>query len=195
MGWDHVMDAARTLREQRPLVVVRIDQQAVLLSAVREALGALREPVKLFETDHRDRNVGDVRKRSSVHLVLFEVNCGRNDGLDFVEKLQKLAPTTPFVICTLREYLPPALLRHLAGAESAMDKEPIALELTAQQWKVLEGLTKGSPNKAIAKHLRISPDTVKKHLSVIFGKLRVRNRTEAVVAAQQLGVLAERGAS
>src|SRR5262249_19523165 len=111
MGWDHVMDAARTLREQRPLVVVRIDQQAVLLSAVREALGALGEPVELFETD-----VGDVRKRSSVHLVLFEVNCGRNDGLDFVEKLQKLAPTTPFVICTLREYLPPALLRHLAGA-------------------------------------------------------------------------------
>ena len=47
----------------------------------------------------------------------------------------------------------------------------------------------GRPNRAIAAELVISLDTVKRHVSHLFEKLGVANRTEAVARARQLGLL------
>lgn len=57
--------------------------------------------------------------------------------------------------------------------------------LTAQELQVLAGLNCGSTNRELASMLNISPETVKWHLRNIFGKLHVRNRTEAVFIARQ----------
>ncbi|MDR0779438.1 MAG: response regulator transcription factor [Pseudomonadales bacterium] len=56
--------------------------------------------------------------------------------------------------------------------------------LTERQVAVLELLSEGKPNKLIARLLNISEGTVKIHLAAIFRALNVRNRTEAVIAAQ-----------
>src|SRR5690606_14502956 len=58
--------------------------------------------------------------------------------------------------------------------------------LTERQVEVLQLLSKGKPNKLIGRSLGISEGTVKIHLAAIFRALNVRNRTEAVVAAQSL---------
>ena len=58
--------------------------------------------------------------------------------------------------------------------------------LTARQLEVLRLLALGKPNKVIARELGLSEGTVKIHLSAIFRVLDVNNRTEAVLAAQQL---------
>ena len=58
--------------------------------------------------------------------------------------------------------------------------------LTARQMEVLRLLALGKPNKVIARELGLSEGTVKIHLSAIFRVLDVNNRTEAVLAAQQL---------
>jgi LuxR family maltose regulon positive regulatory protein len=47
----------------------------------------------------------------------------------------------------------------------------------------------GRPNRAIAGELFISVDTVKRHVSHLFAKLGVANRTEAVARARALGLL------
>jgi LuxR family maltose regulon positive regulatory protein len=47
----------------------------------------------------------------------------------------------------------------------------------------------GRPNRAIAKQLVVTLDTVKRHLSHLFGKLEVANRTQAVTRARELGLL------
>ena len=47
----------------------------------------------------------------------------------------------------------------------------------------------GRPNRAIAEELFIGVDTVKRHVSHIFVKLGVANRTEAVARARALGLL------
>ena len=60
--------------------------------------------------------------------------------------------------------------------------------LTARQRDVLMLLIKGMPNKSICRQLDLSPNTVKSHLSVIFRVLDVQNRTQAVIAAQRLGL-------
>ena len=61
--------------------------------------------------------------------------------------------------------------------------------LTDRQMDVLRLLSQGKPNKVIARDLGISEGTVKIHLAAIFRALNVRNRVEAVVAAQQLSGL------
>jgi len=50
-------------------------------------------------------------------------------------------------------------------------------------------LARGESNKMIASHLGISEATVKCHVSVILLRLQVEDRTQAVVAALQRGLV------
>ena len=61
--------------------------------------------------------------------------------------------------------------------------------LTARELEVLELLAAGRRNRDIAQELVVTQETVKKHLSHIFDKLGVANRTQAVARARQLGLL------
>ena len=50
-------------------------------------------------------------------------------------------------------------------------------------------LAAGHPNREIAEKLFITVDTVKRHISHVFDKLGVGNRTQAVARARDLGLL------
>ena len=73
-----------------------------------------------------------------------------------------------------------------SGAAAAQTLEHLRNVLTERQVEVLQLLSQGKPNKLIGRSLGISEGTVKIHLAAIFRALNVRNRTEAVVAAQSL---------
>ena len=62
-------------------------------------------------------------------------------------------------------------------------------QLTERERDVLESLIKGRSNKEIASSLFISEETVKSHLKTLFHKLRVRDRTEAAIAAIRHGIV------
>jgi len=62
-------------------------------------------------------------------------------------------------------------------------------ELSARELEVLRLLVAGASNKAIAGRLSLSENTVKSHISHIFGKLGVQNRAEAVAVALQRGLV------
>ena len=57
--------------------------------------------------------------------------------------------------------------------------------LSKQESEILELLAKGYTNSEIAVYQSISVSTVKKHLTQIFGKLRVKDRTNAALKAYQ----------
>jgi len=61
--------------------------------------------------------------------------------------------------------------------------------LTPREIEILQMLTPGLSNKAIAKQLNISDHTVKFHVSSIFQKLHVSTRTEAVAVGVRLGLI------
>jgi DNA-binding NarL/FixJ family response regulator len=61
--------------------------------------------------------------------------------------------------------------------------------LTPREVQVLNELAKGLANKEIADVLSITEYTAKDHLSSILSKLRVADRTEAVTAAIQRGII------
>jgi LuxR family transcriptional regulator, maltose regulon positive regulatory protein len=61
--------------------------------------------------------------------------------------------------------------------------------LSRREREVLGLVAAGRPNQAIARELFIGVDTVKRHVSHLFVKLDVTNRTEAVARARALGLL------
>jgi len=61
--------------------------------------------------------------------------------------------------------------------------------LTPREQQILALLADGFGNKQIAGRLAISTNTVKTHLELLFDKLEVSSRTEAVTAAARMGLL------
>ena len=61
--------------------------------------------------------------------------------------------------------------------------------LTPREIEVLGLVAEGLPNKAIARRLEISDQTVKFHVASLFGKLDAANRTEVVRKAIRRGLI------
>ena len=70
-----------------------------------------------------------------------------------------------------------------AEIEQIMADDPPLPELTARQKDMLEAITRGLSNADIAKQRGISEPVVKEHVSLLFRKLGVSNRAEAVAIA------------
>jgi DNA-binding NarL/FixJ family response regulator len=78
----------------------------------------------------------------------------------------------------LRSFLPAPS----PSAAAALD------ELTARESEVLELLAQGLDNGGIAARLKISDKTVRNHVSIIFDKLGVATRAQAVAFARDAGL-------
>ena len=63
-----------------------------------------------------------------------------------------------------------------------------AAGLTEREIRILRALSSGLPNRAIAKELWVTEQTVKFHLTNIYRKIGVVNRTEAARYAYQAGL-------
>ena len=68
------------------------------------------------------------------------------------------------------------------------DIEQKLASLTPQQFRVLGMISEGMLNKQIAYDLEVSEATIKAHVTAIFKKLGVRNRTQAVIAMKELEI-------
>jgi two-component system response regulator DegU len=88
------------------------------------------------------------------------------------------------VIISGNTYIQPSLLPALNESmeDYALDKEKIEW-LTKRELDVLRLISKGCSNKKISDELTISERTVKNHISHIFRKINVEDRTQAAVFA------------
>jgi LuxR family maltose regulon positive regulatory protein len=75
------------------------------------------------------------------------------------------------------------------SAPSPPSSPPLVEPLTPRELEVLQLLGEGCSNQDIAEALVITLNTVKKYTGNIYGKLDVHSRTQAVVRAQELGLL------
>lgn len=73
------------------------------------------------------------------------------------------------------------------GDEAAEQAEKLA-SLTPAQMRVLQGVASGQLNKQIAYEMDITEATVKAHITAVFRKLGVINRTQASLVAKALEV-------
>jgi DNA-binding NarL/FixJ family response regulator len=84
-----------------------------------------------------------------------------------------------------REELSNSALRQHGGDRSRVS--PADVGLTVRQLDVLALVMQGKNNKTICRILNLAEPTVKNHVTAILRALKVSNRTEAVIAANQLG--------
>lgn len=118
------------------------------------------------------------------------------DGDDDIHKALSAGAGGYLLKNSTRDSLIPAIRAVAAGQRwipqevaSRLAARKMFEELTPRELDVLHQLAKGLANKEIADVLKISEHTVKDHLKSILGKLHVADRTEAVTAALQRGII------
>jgi DNA-binding NarL/FixJ family response regulator len=92
-------------------------------------------------------------------------------------------------VLACEEYVPPALRASVAASAPFGNDAALSARLATlspQQFRVLGLIAEGRLNKQIADALSIQERTVKAHVSAIFDKLAVRNRTQAGVLLRSL---------
>jgi DNA-binding NarL/FixJ family response regulator len=78
--------------------------------------------------------------------------------------------------------LAPRAAREMLAERARPRNEP---DLSARELDVLRLVARGMPNKLIARELEISEKTVKAHLTSVFARLGVSDRTQAALWAQR----------
>ena len=90
-----------------------------------------------------------------------------------------------------RSFLDPAVAGKLIGQVAGQQTQPATLitdKLTGREVDVLRLLARGFTNAEIAAQLHLSEGTVRNHVSAIFAKMDVSDRTQAAVIAIQHGL-------
>jgi DNA-binding NarL/FixJ family response regulator len=84
----------------------------------------------------------------------------------------------------------PAIARRMMAyfGRPAPSAAPPFPGLSAREREILELVAAGRPNADIAERLGIAPKTIRNHVSTIFAKLQVRDRSEAIVRAREAGL-------
>jgi DNA-binding NarL/FixJ family response regulator len=151
--------------------------------------------------------------RLQPHVALVDLFLAGESGAEVAEELRRAHPEIKVLLISGAGRISPAVAR-AAGASGFVSKDwgaadvvravrmvalgqevfapaPDGTEvaLSPREREVVAHISQGSTNAEIARALFLSPHTVKEHTSAIYRKLGVRNRAEAVKAAQRLGLI------
>jgi len=191
-----VADDHPLMREGLSLVI-----RVALPDITIDSVGSIAEAERAIEQPGR-----------SYRLALLDLVLPDADGFSGVLRLQRLLGAVPIVIVTARQMLGAtgylskglsfdemlsALRTVLAGGTAfppmgiAQEPDPGSMRarlasLSGAQFRVLIALMGGRLNKQIAIDIGVTEATIKAHLTAIFHKLGVNNRTQAILAVQPL---------
>ena len=87
----------------------------------------------------------------------------------------------------------PEIARKMLLAFEEAEEEPSAPTHTERELEIITALARGQSNKQIARGLSISEKTVRNHVSNIYKKLHVYDRTQAVLYAIREGLIDAEG--
>jgi DNA-binding NarL/FixJ family response regulator len=132
------------------------------------------------------------RRHPQVKVVMLSASASS----DLIETALRRGASAYVVKTVNPEDLPATLRQALEGnvhtAVGVQDTEKSsakALGLTEREVTILGALARGLSNDEIAKEFWVAPQTVKFHLTNIYRKLGVKNRTEATRLAYQHGLV------
>jgi DNA-binding NarL/FixJ family response regulator len=182
------VEAVELCRAERPDVVL-MDVRMPSLDGI--------EATRLLAAD------GDKRPRILM-LTTFDLDEYVYDALSAGASgflLKDVAAETLFdavrVIAAGEALLDPAVTRRLIGEFARLRprlpaRPELLEELTPRETEVLRLVAEGLSNDEIAERLVVSKETVKTHVSRVLGKLRLRDRSQAVIVAYESGIVVPR---
>ncbi|MEK4484681.1 response regulator transcription factor [Psychrobacillus sp. FSL H8-0484] len=88
-----------------------------------------------------------------------------------------------------RKYYDPGVLDLVMNSNTPFEDDEHIEQLTPKEKEILIELGKGHSNKEISKSLYITEFTVKKHVSQVFAKLGLADRTQAALYANAKGLV------
>jgi DNA-binding NarL/FixJ family response regulator len=173
-------DARRAVQKGKPdILVLDIGVAGDGIGAAEDILRARpgMKVVILTASDHEE-DVADVLRIGVHGYILKDVS-----GPDLVSALEAIHRGEP--------YITPALASRLLmqnKGRSLLGHKTDDRGLTPRDKQILGHLAKGLTNQEIAHCLGVNVRTIKHYLTQVFRRMRVRNRVEAILEAQKIGL-------
>jgi len=200
------------------LKVLLADDHRMTLAGLRRVLEESGDMIVVGEA-YTGADVLPMVRAKQPDLVVLDLNLPRLDGLSCLDLLRRHHPdvkvvvfsattaaaeisavlrggASAYVLKTVNPLDLPALIRQAAEgtvyyAAPSMAAVPArdAADLTDREREILAAVMRGLPNKAISQEFWVTEQTVKFHLSNVYRKLGVANRTAAVRFAHEHGLI------
>ncbi len=199
--------------------VLLADDHRLILEALERTFAEV-EGIEIVGTASDGRQVVPLITRTNPDLVLLDMRMPEMDGLACLERIRKQHPkvkvvmlsafddteriraalkrgASAYIVKTVNPLDLPAALRQAVqptiyfGLPPEEDDPAAAAGLTERETAMLRALARGLSNAAISREFWVTEQTVKFHLTNIYRKLGVKNRTEATRYAYQHGLADE----
>jgi two-component system nitrate/nitrite response regulator NarL len=170
-------DALKLLAETRPDVVIvdlNMPPQGGLALLRRMRADDWRGPVLILTVSDAEEDLANAMRSGAQGYLLKDME--PDDVVDAVQRAVR-GETVVAPAMTVK------LVNLLQGGGQGAGRENALKQLTAREREILDHLAQGLSNKAIARALDISHDTVKLHVRHILAKLNLTSRVEAAVFA------------
>jgi DNA-binding NarL/FixJ family response regulator len=180
-------EAVRVCRDEKPDVVLMDVRMPGLdgIEATRQLTADGKKPrILMLTTFDLDEYVYDALSAGASGFLLKDV--AAESLFDAVR-----------VIAAGEALLDPAVTRRLIGEFARLRprlpaRPELLEELTPRETEVLRLVAEGLSNDEIAERLVVSKETVKTHVSRVLAKLRLRDRSQAVIVAYESGLVVPR---
>jgi DNA-binding NarL/FixJ family response regulator len=196
----------------RRLRVLVVDDQEVVHWGFKSLL-ARRTWVESYTAASTTADAIELAEREQPHVALVGAAVGLDSGAEVTRRLYEASPDTRVLVMASDGRVSSRAARE-AGAYGFVPKHWPAQDianaarmvglgmtifapeadgeralLSDRERQVLHMVAAGKTNREIADRLFLSPHTIKDHTSALYRKIGARNRAQAIIRAQRLGLL------
>jgi len=204
---------------ERPFTrILAVDDHPLPLEITCAVLARVFEGAELQSASGLEEALRCVRERGAPDLAVLDLGMPGCSGIEALTRFRHACPGAVIVVYSATEdgatvraalragargYIPKntpkdqvqAALHLVASGGTYVPAEALAgadsrlPDLSEREQEVLRLILRGHSNRAIAKALGVSENTVKHHAGAVFRALGVSSRAEAIVAAKQRDIL------